>query len=228
VGSSEFTFDSADALIAATIDAFRPYRIRRVVYRLCDYDGSDFTFFSRRDQFSARGAQRLLDDEMLLEYDISMVDAFLAEGIAVDVLVPFVQFPDQLLAIHKRLDRFFTGSRKPSRIGMTLEVPANLIQMRDFDLADFYVFGINDLLKFYFGGVDRNSRHYAKVAPRLLIDPIRGALSAINGMGQRSVYLMKSLVELSREFDLAEYPNTTFRRFVMPHQLPALAQAPAA
>ncbi|WP_394825775.1 putative PEP-binding protein [Pendulispora albinea] len=231
VGRAEFRFSDAERWIETTVRDFRSVEARSIVYRLCDYNPDDFGFLPEesRGEEPSRGAQRLLDDPRLLELDLRLVDAFLREGLPVDILVPFVQFPAQLERLRERIDTFFERrTKRPGRVGSTLEVPANLLQIKKFSAADFFVFGPNDLLKYYYGGVDRNSRHYTNVESRLLLGPLGSALMALDAMGARTIYLMKSLIALSDELPLAACTRTTFRRFHMPHQLAEpIAESPA-
>jgi hypothetical protein len=229
VGGGTLPLRNTERYCQATVDRILAAAPAAIMYRCCDYDAEDFSFFDEQDAgvrgyASCRGLQRLLAQPDLLALDLAVVDRLLDTGLPVRLLMPFVQFPSQMRECRDVVERRYAGrARRPDQLGMMLEVPANLYQLREFAMADFFVYGPSDLLKFLFGGIDRNEPAYARVEPRALLEPVRHSLDALESLGGKEVFFAKSLIDLATELDLTRFARTRIRSLYMPSQLASLA-----
>jgi len=162
---------------------------KKVIYRLCDYNNKDFNFL--RGAYKSRGAARLLEQKELLEADIEIIKSLQKNGKDVEILVPYVIFPEEFNDVKKRV-RDKLGD---IAVGTMLEVPANLLEIGKYSNADFYVFGPGDLTKNLYGGVDKNSADFNKVNPDLVFPIIHLALNSLSSLNkEKTVYLVKNLI----------------------------------
>lgn len=222
VGAGRLPLGDAEAYARATVDRLLACAPAAVIYRLCDYDRDDFGFLDPRELGGSteRGAQFLIDEPRLLQLDLTVIRALADAGIPVRVLIPFVRFPDQLAWLRERIAGFFAaGPHGAPDVGIMLEVPATLFQVECFLQADFFVPGPSDLVKYLFGGLDRNSRTYEKASDRLLLEPLERAVRALEEVGGREIFFTKNLIQLARELDLPRYRQVVFRDLFMPFQL---------
>jgi hypothetical protein len=230
IGGEKFSFEAMEGYVRKTLGRILPYAPNALIYRCLDYNPRDFNFLpdtsltsAKEATLDSRGAQRLLDQKPLLDMDLRLMQRFLENGLSVDVLVPFVQFPSQIEALFCRMQPFLSDRRSGEiRFGMMIEVPANLYQIAFFDKVDFFIFGPSDLLKYFYGGIDRNDRVFEQVSTSLLTEPVHFALQAIENLGGKEVFFAKSLIDLVRCFDHSNYPTTTFRTLYMPDQIAGL------
>jgi hypothetical protein len=233
-GGERLRPDRIDRYVENTLDRILPFAPNAIIFRCLDYNPADFSFLpdalSRRPDGStirSRGAQRLLDQDALLELDVRVIRALTDHGIPVDVLVPFVQFPYQVEQLRDRMRQLLPpAARRTARFGLMLEVPVNLYQIASFGAVDFFIFGPGDLLKYFYGGIDRDDPAFEQVSVSVLLEPLRHATAAIDALGGKEVYFAKRLVDLVRTFDWNEYPATTPRTLRTPNQLarPAVHQ----
>ena len=223
VGDGQLDLADPQGYVDHTLERLLRFEPSAIMYRLCDYDVPDFHFLearfarNRRGSGPARGAQGLIDNRDLVDLDIRIIRALLDAGLEVRVLIPFIQFPSQLGTLHAMIREAIPEERV--KIGMMVEVPANLWSIEDYGRASFFVFGPSDLLKYLYGGIDRNDRSYAKVNSRILVDPISKALFAIDRLGQREVHCAKILVDLWHDLPTAEMARTRCQRLLMPSQI---------
>ncbi|MDH5546988.1 MAG: hypothetical protein OEZ43_15460 [Gammaproteobacteria bacterium] len=224
VGNGCLTTDLLDDYIRHTIERIRGFSASRIMYRCCDYHRHDFSFFTSdffANQHSAlaRGAQLLVDEEELFLLDMKIVQGLLDWGIPVDILIPFVQFPDQLTALRDRAESFISYNGINSKFGMMLEVPANLFQISDYSVSDFFVFGPSDLTKYLYGGIDRNDWNYGSISDDVILAPIVHAIEEINCLQNRQVLLAKQLLNLEERLDYQQRESLKFRKLFMPNQI---------
>jgi hypothetical protein len=227
VGSGCFSFEHSRRYVAHTLARILPYRPGAVIYRCLDYNPEDFAFLpaamhsaGNGCRIVSRGAQRLLDQPALLDLDCQVMKAIADRGIRVDVLIPFVQFPEQTIEILARLRRALRGyQHRIARFGLMLEVPANLFQISSFADVDFFVFGPGDLLKHLYGGVSRDDRSYAQVSTSVLVEPLQTALHVIERYGGKDVFLAKRLIDVADQLHPSRYARTRFRWLLMPNQI---------
>jgi PEP-utilising enzyme, PEP-binding domain len=190
-----------------------------IMYRLCDYNPDELTFLGSCGHRS-RGAQRLIEDSDLLTYDLRMVETLLSAGVTVDILIPFVQFPEQLNELCARVRTWFdTRAQRPRRIGAMLELPANLFEVDRYTAANYFVFGPGDLLRFSYGGMERNDTAFEQTRVEVLEQPLRAALRSIDSMGGRTVFLSKALIDLTLDWDFLQFPSTEVRKLFVPDQV---------
>jgi len=221
VGASCLRFRDADAYVKATVDRLLTYKPAKLIYRLCDFNAEDFGFLDECDcSGTERGAQFLIEETRLLELDLAVIGALLCSGLEVRILIPFVRFPDQLHCLSNWITSHFASRfHRPPSIGVMLEVPANLFQVEAFAMADFFVPGPSDLTKYLFGGLDRNHKVYEKVTDQVLLEPLEGAICALDRLSGREIFFTKSLIELARQLDLSRFQNVIFRDLFVPFQL---------
>jgi len=218
VGDGRLMFSDIDTIIDQTrrhISAFKP---RAVMYRLCDYNSTDFHFIEETSP-SSRGAARLIAQDELLDFDLRTIQAILSEDIPLDVLIPYVRFHEELEILVNRLRTRFASSKRPRRLGMMLELPANLFELDCYEGVDFFVFGPADLLQCFYGGLNRNDGSFEADSANVLIEPVRYALSRIDRQGGKTVYFTKHLIELTSEFALQSLERTQVQRVYVPCQL---------
>lgn len=198
-----------------------------VIYRCLDYNPVEVAFLEPDEETESarprsRGAQRLIDDEELVEMDCRVMNRFASVGIPVDVLLPFVQFPDQVDVLRERIWRCLSPqARRRAKLGIMLEVPINLYQVASFTRVDFFVLGPGDLLRYFYGDVGRDDPGFEKAAISALREPLRHALSVIDALGGRQVFYAKQLVDTMMASDAATYRRTLCRPLYMPDQLAA-------
>jgi len=190
-GNKEFDFNEDYFDYTASIIEHMP---KKVMYRLCDYNPEDLSFLGQR--YNSRGAQRLIEQRELLSLDKRVIKQIESTGRDVQVLVPYVVFPEEFETVRKG----FQGN-----VGSMLEVPSNLMEIDKFN-ANFYVFGPSDLTKNMYGGIDRNSQRYGQVNNDLIIPLVKECMGKIDV----PIYLVKNLVGL-------EHPNAI--DVYMPSQL---------
>ena len=135
-----------------------------------------------------------------------------------------MRFREELDILANRLRTRFAGSKRPRRLGMMLELPANLFELDCYEGVDFFVFGPSDLLRCFYGGLNRNDGSFEAASENVLIEPIRYALSRIDCQGGKTVYLAKHLIELISEFALHSLERTQVQRVYLPYQLAAAAK----
>ena len=194
---------------------------REIIYRICDYNSEDFAFLDRSSrQVTSRGAQRLLDQPELLQMDMRVVREIARLGVEINLLIPCIQLPQQYTAIREIIDSGLNDVRKSMSVGVMLEVPANLFQIDDYISADFFIFGPSDLLKYFYGGLDRNSRLFEHASSETTLFSIEHCLSCLNLMTRnKKVYLAKSLVTKKDLLGLARFKNIAFKNLFLPSQL---------
>ncbi len=181
--------------IEMTLDIIEQAQPKSLIYRLCDYNNEDFSFLSGYPDFSSRGAQRLIEQNALLDLDIAILKAILDHGTQVSVLVPCVQFPLQFDAIHQSIQGSLGDHPYYLGTGVMLELPINLCQVSDYHNADFYIFGPGDLLKFFYGGIDRNHPLFINTDIDALSPVIRHCIERLaDSRPDAEVYLAKSLI----------------------------------
>jgi PEP-utilising enzyme, PEP-binding domain len=226
VGDGRLMFSGIDTIVDQTRRRLSALKPRAVMYRLCDYSPSDFHFLEETAPFS-RGAARLIAQDELLDFDLRTIRAILSEDIPLDVLIPYVRFPEELDILANRLRTSFAGSKRPRRLGMMLELPANLFELDCYGDVDFFVFGPADLLRCFYGGLDRNDSSFETASENVLIEPIRYALSRIDRQGGKTVYLVKQLIELISEFASQPLERTQVQRIYLPYQLAGATRLPS-
>jgi len=226
VGDGRLMFSDIDPIIDQTRRRLSALKPRAVMYRLCDYNPTDFHFLEETSS-SSRGAARLIAQDELLDFDLRTIQAILSEDIPVDVLIPYVRFPEELDILAKRLRTPFASSKRPRRLGMMLELPANLFELDCYESVDFFVFGPADLLQCFYGGLDRNDGSFEAASESVLIEPVRYALSRIDRQGGKTIYLAKHLVELISEFALQSLERTRVQRVYLPYQLARAIKLPS-
>jgi hypothetical protein len=161
----------------------------RVIYRLCDYNNKEFSFLG--ESYQSRGAARLLEQEELLNLDLDVIKSLTRKGKKVGVLIPYVIFPEEYSKLRQRI-KDQVGEIK---VGMMLEVPANLLEINKYAEADFYVLGPSDLIKSMYGGIERDSNYFEKVNFELLFPLIGSVLRGLDNLGQsKKIFLVKNLV----------------------------------
>jgi hypothetical protein len=223
-GSSCLQLGEVRSYIEKSVNKLLSLKPARIIYRFCDYNRNDFSFlksgfFINETSAPMRGAELLVEEEDLFLLDVMMVKHLLEAGIPVDILIPFVQYPEQLQLLHERVHKHISCSKFTFGFGMMLEVPANLFQILDYVVADFFVFGPSDLTRYFYGDVDRNHWCYKKIHNDIILNPIQHAVSDINKLGNRKVYLAKQLLNLEEKINFTEYRNTIFSKLFMPNQL---------
>jgi PEP-utilising enzyme, PEP-binding domain len=226
VGGGQLTFSDIDTIVDQTRRRLSALKPRAVMYRLCDYNPTDFTFIEETTP-SLRGAARLIAQDELLDFDLKTIQAILSEDIPLDVLIPYVRFPEELDILVNRLRAAFTSSKRPRRLGMMLELPANLFELQCYEGVDFFVFGPADLLRCFYGGLNRNDGSLEGTSENVLIEPVRYALSRIDRQGGKTVYLAKRLIELISEFALQSLERTKVQRVYLPYQLAGTTELPS-
>jgi hypothetical protein len=191
-----------------------------IIYRLCDYNHEDFAFLDGAGDVVSRGAQRLLDQPALLQMDLAIVRAIRRLGVATQVLIPCIQLPRQYHAIRAAVERGLADVGGCGGIGVMLETPANLFEIEHYAGADFFVFGPGDLLKYFYGGLDRNHRHFEDANSEIILASIEHCLHHLDGVTQgKTVYLAKSLIAARGRLGLERFENIRFRNLYMPTQL---------
>ena len=181
-----------------------------VIYRLCDYNDTDFNFLDRRHE--TRGAARLLEQDELLQMDLEVVKSIQRTGRRVDVLVPHVTFYEEFIELRNRT----RGVLGDVSVGTMLEVPSNLLEMEDFSDADFFVFGPGDLAKNLYGGIDRNSARFNRVNHDIIFPMVDSALNYLESLGKKkAVYLIKNLIG----YDFGKHEHMDLVDMFMPSQL---------
>jgi PEP-utilising enzyme, PEP-binding domain len=218
VGDDRLMFSDSDTIVDQTRRCLSALKPRAVMYRLCDYNSADFHFLEETS-LSSRGAARLIAQDELLDFDLRTIQAILSEDIPLDVLIPYVRFPAELDILANRLRTSFVSSKRPRRLGMMLELPANLFELDCYEDVDFFVFGPTDLLRGFYGGLDRNDGSFEAASENVLIEPVGYALSRIDRQGGKTVYLVKHLIELISEFPWQSLERTQVQRVYLPYQL---------
>ena len=210
-----------DAYLDHVINKITVIKPKSIVYRLCDYNPEEFSFIKHGEKLKLRGAQRLLHSQELLDLDIAVIRAIAELGVPVYVLVPCIQVAQQFLDIlHYMRDRLFKQRAMIQGYGVMLELPANLYQVEEYEAADFFVFGPGDLIKFYYGGMDRNDRLFEKIDASVIITPINTCLRKINNFTSRKiVYLAKSLIGKKSEMGVENFKHIDFKDLYLPSQL---------
>ncbi len=194
---------------------------RDIIYRLCDYNNDDFGFLDDSvAELTSRGAQRLLDQPRLLHLDLRVVQAIAQLGVGIQILIPCIQLPRQYAAIRNAINAELGNMGSVAAIGAMLEIPANLFQVDDYLGADFFIFGPSDLLKYFYGGLDRNHRLFEDANGDIALFPIEHCLSCLNLVARnKTVYLAKSLVNKRDQLGLARFKNIAFKNLYLPPQL---------
>ncbi|MBI2661246.1 hypothetical protein HYX09_03180 [Candidatus Woesearchaeota archaeon] len=188
-----------------------PFLPENVIYRLCDHNDEDFSFFSGK--YGTRGAKRLLQQDLLLSTDLAAIDELRKRGKRAEVLVPYAVFPEEFQELRQRI----TSRLGDIKVGVMLEVPANLLEAERFSDSDFYVFGPGDLIKNLYGGIDRDSPDFEKVDAGVVIPLVRKCMEGLDSPEHRKkVYLVKNLVGIGND-----YPNLEAIDAYMPSQLMA-------
>jgi hypothetical protein len=181
-----------------------------VIYRLCDYNNQEFNFLCGNHE--SRGAARLLEQNELLEIDFEVIKALQKTGRNVEVLVPYVIFPEEFTEIKTRIK----AKLGDIKVGTMLEVPANLLEIERYTAADFYVFGPGDLTKNLYGGIDRNSPNFNRVNYTIVFPMLESALDSLEQIGEdKTIYLVKNLIG----HNFGKYQHLRFVDMYMPSQL---------
>ncbi len=222
VGNGAFDVDKdVDPFVQHVCRKIEIVKPRNIIYRLCDYNNDDFAFLDHSSRaITSRGAQRLLDQPQLLQMDLQVVRAITQLGVAVHLLIPCIQLPQQYTAIRKIIDNELDSVNSVVSVGVMLEIPANLFQTEDYAGADFFIFGPSDLLKYFYGGLDRNTHLFEDANSEITLFPIEHCLSCLNlATRNKNVYLAKSLVTKRDRLGLARFNNIRFKNLYMPPQL---------
>lgn len=224
VGAGRLDVDDTDGYVSKTVRRLAAVQPASVMYRCLDYNAEEFGFLPSGmlddgRPTRVRGVQRLLEQPALLDLDCRIVQGLVEAAVPVQVLVPFIQFPEQFAAIATAVRTRLSHSLRDPRIGMMVEVPANLFQLDQFSAAEFFVFGPGDLLKHLFGGVERNDALYRLVSTSVLAEPVRHAMATIEAVGHKQVFFAKTLIALAGRLRLSTGPGTVVRNVYTPDQL---------
>ncbi|MDQ3099146.1 MAG: hypothetical protein M3Q44_05360 [bacterium] len=133
---SEFDQDLFDRSTHDVISARPP----TVYYRMVDYNPDEFEYLEDTPDNGLRGSGRLLHDDRLLAHELRVIEAFMAGGKDVCVVLPYMTTPyehEQIAAVVREV--------RPNQIGVMVERVAHIRQIRDYPLCDFVFPGPSDL-----------------------------------------------------------------------------------
>jgi len=138
----------------------------------------------------------------------------------VDILVPCIQFQEQYAELAGRIRERAREKGIPFRsLGIMLEIPANLFQIDLYRDVDFFIFGPGDLLKYYYGDLNRNTALFNRIDPEIILPGILFCLEKLNEQGKKVVYLAKHLIGLGESIRDMGFSNLELRNLYLPSQI---------